>query len=176
MDICPNSCSLLSLSVLYNNTLFTYRRLLDSICILSIAYLHSSAIFTQTTSLVSLAFLRIRHFVFVIGPRVGFLNLYWDIHVHLATRCNYFRLVPLSEEQEKDMLFRLNACPKVLRCDPAARRMRRKLMLRKVTKVKPRRTATPLIRSPRYYGHLFFGHLYFLARQNGHTFAYKKSR
>ena len=32
----------------------------------------------------------------------------------------------------------------------------------------PRLTATPLIRSPRYYGH-FFG------RQNGHTFAYKKT-
>ena len=35
--------------------------------------------------------------------------------------------------------------------------------------VEPRLTATPLIRSPCYYGH------FFLARQNGHTFAYKKT-
>ena len=35
--------------------------------------------------------------------------------------------------------------------------------------MEPRLTATPLIRSPRYYGH------FFLARQNGHTFAYKKT-
>ena len=38
-----------------------------------------------------------------------------------------------------------------------------------VTTVEPRLTATPLIRSPCYYGHIF------LARQNGHTFAYKKT-
>ena len=35
--------------------------------------------------------------------------------------------------------------------------------------MEPRLTATPLIWSPRYYSHLF------LARQNGHTFAYKKT-
>ena len=35
--------------------------------------------------------------------------------------------------------------------------------------VEPRLTATSLIRSPRYFGH------FFLARQNGHTFSYKKN-
>ena len=37
------------------------------------------------------------------------------------------------------------------------------------TTVEPRLTATPLIRSPRYYGHSF------LARPNCHTFTYKKT-
>ena len=35
--------------------------------------------------------------------------------------------------------------------------------------VEPRLTATSIIRSPRYYGQFFF-----LARQNGHTFPYKR--
>ena len=39
----------------------------------------------------------------------------------------------------------------------------------KQTTMEPHLMATPLIRSPRYYGH------FFLARQNGHTFAYKKT-
>ena len=37
--------------------------------------------------------------------------------------------------------------------------------------VEPRLTATSIIRSPRYYGQFFF-----LARQNGHAFPYKKNR
>ena len=55
-------------------------------------------------------------------------------------------------------------------CIEAAKRMfRGSKTITKQDTVEPRLTATPLIRTPRYYGHSF------LARQKGHTFAYKKT-
>ena len=39
----------------------------------------------------------------------------------------------VSEEKEKDLLLRLNSCPKAMYHDPVARRFRRKLILRQVS-------------------------------------------
>ena len=39
----------------------------------------------------------------------------------------------VSDEKEKDLLLRLNSCPKAVHHDPVARRFRRKLMLRQVS-------------------------------------------
>ena len=44
-----------------------------------------------------------------------------------------FSLFLVSEEKEKDLLLRLNSCPKAVHHDPVARRFRRKLMLRQVS-------------------------------------------
>ncbi|XP_073259585.1 cysteine-rich protein 2-binding protein-like [Porites lutea] len=42
----------------------------------------------------------------------------------------------VSEEKEKDLLLRLNSCPKAVHHDPVARRFRRKLMLRQLKRSK----------------------------------------
>ncbi|XP_078354545.1 cysteine-rich protein 2-binding protein-like isoform X2 [Oculina patagonica] len=45
-------------------------------------------------------------------------------------------LFPVSEDKEKDLLLRINACPKAVYHDPVARRFRRKLILRQVKRSK----------------------------------------
>ena len=44
----------------------------------------------------------------------------------------FFSLSPVSEDKEKDLLFKINSCPKAVYHDPVARRFRRKLILRQV--------------------------------------------
>ena len=51
---------------------------------------------------------------------------------YLRFSCFVFSLFPLSEDKEKDILVRINSCPKALYHDPVARRFRRKLILRQV--------------------------------------------
>ena len=51
---------------------------------------------------------------------------------YLHFSCFVFSLFPLSEDKEKDILLRINSCPKAVYHDPVARRFRRKLILRQV--------------------------------------------
>ena len=46
--------------------------------------------------------------------------------------CIFFSLFPVSEDKEKDILLRINSCPKAVYHDPVARRFRKKLILRQV--------------------------------------------
>ncbi|XP_067027578.1 cysteine-rich protein 2-binding protein-like isoform X4 [Acropora muricata] len=46
------------------------------------------------------------------------------------------RLILVSEDREKELLLRLNSCPRAVHHDPTARRFRRKLLLRQIKRTK----------------------------------------
>lgn len=46
------------------------------------------------------------------------------------------RLILVSEDREKELLVRLNSCPRAVHNDPTARRFRRKLLLRQIKRTK----------------------------------------
>ena len=80
-------------------------------------------------------------FIFVKGfCKVGWTGRIFKVVADLSLTCSflkrsvlfYLSLFLVSEDKEKDLLFRLNSCSRAVHHDPVARRFRRKLILRQV--------------------------------------------